>query len=495
MKTLPLDYLLATRQARAGKDQFAGRVTLGLAVGWMVLVALGAYGAGRLDAEVMLAMGWFCLFIATFTLGLGLPFREIQRGAALHASLHSGRCYQEILGTLIRPGEILDQIAYHCTRTFLVASAPWALGYALMWALLSREPAHVLILFVSWLVGSSLFVWSTSYLAQQFTIVNSQFKGGFITSVGETAVGLAVSTPSCVCFLVSLVALMMNNIPVFWVGFLAYVGVTAALPRWVAAAAIEKLPHLCEKVSQLGRSWFRGRNRWVFNWSSNPIVVRERQRDSGRIPGGFLGALILQGPLACLTLVGLWLLQPAMATSRTDDDGVFFTYFILILGGMIQLSRACRRSCGAIVGEVEKQTLESMQNTQMQAREYIRGWLEVTAVPLTLENLAMVVLCSCLSSPPSLLATANFLFLPWLGAAVGLASSCELRREAVVKRYSETSAGSVVGLGVLCGAISWYWPHWQAPWGVLFLTYCLLIFALSIGGLLRRIQIGKAKPD
>jgi len=493
MKTLPLDYLLATRQARAGKDQFAGRVTLGLAVGWMVLVALGAYGAGRLDAEVMLAMGWFCLFIATFTLGLGLPFREIQRGAALHASLHSGRCYQEILGTLIRPGEILDQIAYHCTRTFLLASAPWALGYALMWAVLSREPAHVLILCGSWLVGSSLFVWSTSYLAQQFTIVNSQFKGGFITSVGETAVGLAVSTPSCVCFLVSLVALMMNNIPVFWVGFLAYVGVTAALSRWVAAAAIEKLPHLCEKVSQLGRSWFRGRNRWVFNWSSNPIVVRERQRDSGRIPGGLLGALILQGPLACLTLVGFSMLLPAVAQSRHGDDYVL-TYSLMGLVGMIQLSRACRRSCGAIVGEVEKQTLESMQNTQLQAREYIRGWLEVAAVPLTLENLA-ILLCLCLLSPPSLVATANFLFLPWLGAAVGLASSCELRREAAVKRYSETTAGSLVGFGVICGAISWYWPHWQAPWGGLFLTYCLVVFALSIRNLLSRIQIGKARPD
>ncbi|MBT9588770.1 hypothetical protein IV102_35880 [bacterium] len=486
MNSLPIDYLLRTRAVRSRPDTFVrNTVMIGLVV-WLALSGLSVLAYQ--EAYVVRGFASCLLFLVTVVLMLTLPIRQVQKDAAVHTSFYGGRCYQEILGSLIRPREILDQVAWHSARTYVRTSTPWALLIVSLWMLvqpsLTVEFLRGLLL---WIPGSTLFVWATSYPAQQFAIYNSRARDGLVASLGESLVRLVTAVPVGLCLLVALIAMMTGRYWVMAGCVLGYLGWTMLVCRLLAATGIERLPDLRHKVGEFSRRWLGRRNRYVLAWSDNPIVVRERKRDAGRVPGQLLGALLWQFPLAgaVLLLAGSTFPEIRPAEYANAIDG------ILVLCGGVQMCRASRRCSGAIVAEVESQTLESMQNTRLHARELLSGWLQVGTYPRLLESLVILVCLMFLSggsiAPLSALA---FLLAPGLGAALGLAASCAANRQTAARVHSESMMSTAFGYFLLVFVYAVVWSaSWTIPWSLLLVLHMVAVFFFAMVGLLRKIEI------
>ena len=196
MNCLPIDYLLRTRTGRSGPDTFVrNTVLIGLIV-WLALSGLSFFAYHKVEVDVVRGFATGLLFLVTAVVMLTLPLRQVQKDAAVHTSFYGGRCYQEILGSLIRPREILDQIAWHSARTYVRTSTPWAALIAGLWILAQPSLAvYFLQGLLLWIPGSTLFVWATSYPAQQFAIYNSQARDGLVASLGETLVRMVTAVP------------------------------------------------------------------------------------------------------------------------------------------------------------------------------------------------------------------------------------------------------------------------------------------------------------
>ena len=488
MNCLPIDYLLRTRTGRSGPDTFVrNTVLIGLIV-WLALSGLSFFAYHKVEVDVVRGFATGLLFLVTAVVMLTLPLRQVQKDAAVHTSFYGGRCYQEILGSLIRPREILDQIAWHSARTYVRTSTPWAALIAGLWILAQPSLAvYFLQGLLLWIPGSTLFVWATSYPAQQFAIYNSQARDGLVASLGETLVRMVTAVPVGLCLLVAWIALINGKYAVMAGCLLGYLCLTMLMCRQVAATGIERLPDLRHKVSEFSRRWLGRRNRYVLAWSDNPIVVRERRRDAGRVPGQLLGALLWQFPLAgaVLLLAGSAFTEIRPAEYAGAIDG------ILILCGGVQMCLASRRCSGAIVAEVESQTLESMQNTRLHARELVSGWLQVGTYPRLLESVVILAGLMLLSdgavAPSSALA---FLLAPGLGAALGLAASCAANRQNASRAQSESMTLAVFGYFVLVFVYVVVRPEsWTIPWSLLLVLYMVAVFCFAMNGLLRKIEI------
>ncbi|CAN0323596.1 unnamed protein product, partial [Phaeothamnion confervicola] len=345
MQSDSLAYLLQTRDARRERDRFPEKMFAIAAIAWLavflLLVALAPLHCGLGEAARMVACT--ILIPVTAMVLIGLPLRQVTKDASIHASFFGGNCYQEILGTLLRPRDILDQIARHSIRQGLKQSSPWVGLSALLWTILCPVGFFkILLAVILWAPLTALFIFGCTYMAQELAIWNSQLKDGLLNSLGAMVLGSLTVAPFVVAGLVA---------------------ATCLCNREYEAAATAAL---------LGRKIVgHRRNPWVPIWSQNPIVVRERTRDASRMPGGLLGALVFQLPLFFSTL----LLMLPLACDATVNHDLY--WFLMVIGSIIQSTRAGRRCTGAIVGEIENKTLESMLNTRLHAREYVRGWLEV----------------------------------------------------------------------------------------------------------------------
>ena len=484
-----VDYLLQRRASRE-RDPFARNMMLLGGLAWLLLTAMAMKANDSVDPGIPLGVGLVILGILTLTLAISIPLRQIQKDSQLHASLHGGRCYQEILGSLLTPTEMVDQIAWHSAHTYLRASAPWTALLTALWAV--GVPAHglqTMLIGVLWWPLSTLFVWSSSYLAQQFCIYNSQLKEGFVRSVGDSLVGLVVGVPTGLALLATWVCLINGRLGLALFFGLLYLLFTRGLSRAVASAGIERLPHLRQRLQTISRFWLGRRNRFVWAWSENPIVVRERRREAGRIPGQWLGALLFQLPLASLTALVL-LNLPA----GPPDDYPVLCSFVMVTLGALQILRASHRCSQAIVAEVEHQTLESMQNTRLHAREYLSGWLQIGALPLVLENLLIALMLATAGPlPPAnfLIHSLVFCLAPVVGASLGLAASYASNRQAAARRYSEFLCLAAFGLGVASVA-SCFLPTELIPsWPALLLIYGVTTFTLALRHLLSNIEISQ----
>jgi hypothetical protein len=458
---------------------------------WLVLVLL-SFLAHQFSLEATYALGMGLLVCVTGLLIVTVPLRHVHKDASIHASFYGGRCYPEILGTLLKPVDIVDQVAWHSARSYLRASAPSTLLITVLWLLMRPSLAPQVLGFVAaWIPVSTLLVWASSYLAQQFSIYQSQLKDGLVASLSESLVGTLTAAPVLLLFLVGLVALMVGNLWLTLGCFLIYVLYTTMVCRKVAALGIERLPFLRHKMSQVGRRWLGRRNRYVPAWSDNPIVVRERHRDAGRIPGQLPGALLFQFPLAgCMALLlAAGLSEPQYANPEEQSN---LGYGLLVTCGAIQWLRAGQRSSTALVAEIESQTMEPMQNTRLHARELVWGWLQVASVPCLLEStLILLLLQGAFNGPISLPASLTFLFLPVLGASQGLVASFARNRQAAARRFSESLAVSVFGWAMVAWIATMFCNGWLVPWATLMLLYCVVITLCAVYGMLRQIEIAR----
>lgn len=442
-----LSYMLQSREARAPRDPFVVNLLLyGLAF-WLFLQVFGLRHWP--DFSYVKGTGQFVLSLISLFLVISLPMRQLQKDAAVHASLYGGRCYDEVLGSLLRPREIVDQIAFHSVTRCLRSNARWVALIAGLWLLLMPGWfLHLVLAAVAWFPVTAIFVLATSYLAQQLTIYRAQLNKGLAGSFLDSLLALVTSAPMVLSLLFAFFAVLCQYLTLAFAFSLAYVILGVVVSRALAIGGIERLPGASQTVQRLNRRWLGSRrNPWVFTWSQNPIVVRERARDAGRIPGHLLGALIFQAPLAStgLFLTGLFHYNDALALS---DVGTF--YGCLGLVGCLQLLLASHRASGAIVGEVVSQTMEPMQNTRLHAREFLFGWLQVAAVPRVAENLVILIAlyflfgtsASPLTAIPYALA---FLLTPIVGAALGLWASYAPSREKAAKAHSNLLTGTLFG--------------------------------------------------
>lgn len=502
MQSDSLAYLLQTRDARRGRDRFPEKMFGIAAIAWLVmfliLVALPPRHGGVGEAARIIA----CTILSPVTgmVLIGLPLRQISKDASIHASFFGGNCYQEILGTLLRPRDILDQIARHSIRQGLKQAAPWAALSALLWTVLF--PAiflKVLLAVVLWAPVTALFIFGCTYQAQELAIWNSQLKDGALNSLGATFLGAVTVAPFVIAGIIAAFSLGNDDFATA-TGALVVVALTIPLCRYVCVLGIERLPHVRLKLQQLGRKIVgHRRNPWVPTWSQNPIVVRERTRDASRMPGGLLGALAFQLPLFFGSLL---LVLPALGDPQVSQD---LYWFLIAVGSIIQSTRAGRRCTGAIVGEIENKTLESMLNTRLHAREYVRGWLEVATVPLLIENLLILVPILAVSSKANpyflLVSTAIFLISPLVGASVGLYSSVAKNREQASRRFSEVAGTSVLVWLIVSfvNAVVINMNEYSARaafqaaehylWPVVFLLYIAAVGTICWKLMLRRIEI------
>ncbi len=489
----PLTYMLQSRENRGRKDHFVRDVMLCGLVTWLAIVLLSM---GRVDdLAFVTGTGLFVLSLISMFLVVALPMRQLQKDAALHASLFGGRCYDEVLGTRVRSTEIVDQIALHSVTRCLQASARWVALIAILWCLLSPGWAlQVLLGAVAWFPLVAAFVLPTSYLAQQLTIYNSQLKNGAAGSLIDSLLSLATVGPMCLLLLVAFIASMFHNFPLTFASCLAYLTLGILVSRRMAIAGIERLPKVRERVQALSRRWLGvRRNPFVFAWSQNPIVVRERARDAGRIPGHFLGALIFQAPLFFAGLLFAWYFD-AHEVAFISDSGPF--YSVLFLFGLVQFVFASRRASGAIVSEVVSQTMEPMQNTRLHAREFLFGWLQVAAVPRMFENVLIFIPlyyafgAKSISVGMAALCGLIFVALPMVGAALGLLASYAINREKAARAHSELMMATLFGwfaVASVAGATMSEPTGWL--WCAVFFTYAAGIFCLCMAQILRKIEI------
>lgn len=497
-----LTYLLQSRENRGKQDHFTRDVILCGLVLWLVIILVALRHVAdasfvRGSAQVVLSM------VSTFLI-ISLPVRQLQRDSAIHASLYGGRCYDEVLGTMISPREIVDQIAFHSVTRCLRSSAPWVALIAGLWCLSAPQWfLQVLLFALAWFPVAAAFILPTSYLAQQLAIYNSQLKSGAASSLFDSVFALVTAGPMGLLILSGLVALVLQYFTLVLAFALAYLVFGVLVSRALATTGIERLPKLNESVQALSRKWLGvRRNPCVVSWSQNPIVVRERARDAGRIPGHFLGALIFQAPLFFTGLLFAWCFDGQEGAFR-DDPGSFST--ILILCGLVQFVLASRRASGAIVGEVVSQTIEPMQNTRLHAREFLFGWLQVAALPRMVENvlifLPVYYAFGAASVPIGLAILSGLLFVttPVVGAALGLLASYAINREKAAKAHSDLMMTTLFGWFVVSTvgqfAISdvplqdlggaWVGSYWCA----VLLLYYAAVFSCSMARTLQKIEI------
>ncbi len=362
--------------------------------------------------------------------------------ASLHQSLLLKERYEDLLGSSLTPRVLVDQIAYFSLRKCLLEiMMPMArLGCALaLCHILGKEQSVDAFLsslgYGAYMLGASAaFLLPLTYLCQHWSVLmhfqrNLTSCCQVVGLFGLCVFGFGLSESS-------------HPWLTLFVGWVVAVVAFRYLAIWVS----REVPWL----KQLGGSQRRlmrfRNNRWIFSWSENPVICRERARQSRQVPFGPLGAMAFDLPMA--GLFGLAILAVGLSSSSYDHLWIFGVPLALI-----QTMRGARNASLATVSEVVHRTLEATSLTSLTAAVFQRGWLELVAVPLLVEN-GLVALClggfgwaSWNEENAIGFSTVLLLLLlgPLVGAILGFYVSCTASLEAQKTKASNVS-GSLIAL-------------------------------------------------
>jgi hypothetical protein len=364
--------------------------------------------------------------------------------ASLHQSLLLKERYQDLLGSSLTPRLLVDQIAYFTIRKcFLETLKPMArLGCALaLCHILGKTQSLDAFLWslrysLYLLGGSAVFLLPVTYLCQHWSVL-MHFQRN-LTSICQV-VGL---------FGLCVFGFGLSESSHPWLSlFVGWVVAVVAF-RYLAIWVAQEVPRL----QQLGGSQRRlmrfRNNHWILSWSENPVIFRERARQSRQVPFGPLGAVVFDLPM--VSFFGLMVVAIGISGSSYDNLWIFGVPL-----GIVQTMRAARSSSLAAVSEVVHRTLEATSLTSLTAAVFQRGWLELVAVPLLIENI-LVIVClggfglACHGWNELTTIGLNFTVLllllgPLFGAIIGFYVSCAANLELQKTKASNVS-GSLIGL-------------------------------------------------
>ena len=475
-----IGYLLERRASRQSPDRLVPLILTLSVLGWLLIVAL----MGRPSLNDVRIVATAILFCATPVALIGLALRQIQGDAGLHASLQGGNCYPEVLGTLLRPAEIIDQIAAHSAKTYLKLALRWTPVFTAGWLILQPASAGLILTWaLAWIPLSTLFVWTTSFLAQQFIIFQSQMQAAPGGSLGENLIGIATGLPLGLMGILALVGWFGALPKLALGGTVAYGLLCLMLNRRLAAVGINRLPHLRLRLQQLGRRWTDFRNRFLVAWTDNPIVVRELRRDARWLPLQMLGAWLYMFPMSSLIFL-IASRFPAMSAYEAR----LVNHWLILACALLSYGAASARCGMAIAAEVEAQSMEPLQNTRLRSEEFLWGWIQVGAVPRLVDGLLLCLVCqACLGQLP-IDSALVLLVAPLAGAVLGLSSSYASSRQAAQRQRGEALALHIAGwlfLKVVLSALNLNWLDGQ----LVLAGYLTIVSAFSLAVLRSRIDV------
>ncbi len=342
----PLGYLLDLRRARTSYRQQALGLSALFAVPCFALTAINPDAGARF------------LIIAAVGMVLVLPVYQARSQLSLLSSLRRSHCLEELLGCGLPAQSCADQLARHAVRELLWLTLP-VLAVLVPGALLAGPEMRAYLLGLGlWLPVMIYLTALGSYAA----FVQMAWAGGWRRK--------ARLAGRCWPLLVAPVFLLVSN-----GGPLAtLVALSLALfvLRALAAQTLDRTVR-DEPARPAGAKW---RNRWVTAWSENPIVVRECWRRSS-VPGGLPGYLLLRFFSVALP-VGWILLIVENRDRLTFWGGAALLAFFYA-------ARAAQRTLGAVVGEREMATWDTLAQTGLELRTFIVGWVQVGSFPVLLE--------------------------------------------------------------------------------------------------------------
>jgi len=489
MSHSPLTYLLERRAAREAPDRMVPMLLTIVALAWLALVALMGLAGANLTPELLRGVAACMLFCATPVALLGTALRQVVKDSSLHDNFQAGRCYPEILGTRLRAGEMVDQVALHSARQSLRLTLKWTPVFAGLWLMLYPELAgRILMAAAAWVPLSLVLTWSTSYLGQQMVIIQGQMRSTPAGSLGEATLASLTTFLVVVLMAISVGGAVAGSPRVALLGLAAYVMLGRSLCRWLAVVGIEKLPRVRLRLQLLGRRWTDFRNRYLLCWSQNPIVVRELRRDARRLPFQAVGAWFYFFPLGTLMV----LLGAQLYGQTTGHDARLFSSWLILASSLISFATAGGRCSTAIAGEIESQSMEPLQNTRLRTEEFLSGWLQVGAVPRIVDGLMVVVACQLTVGHVAWDCLPLVLVAPLAGAASGLACSYASNRQTAARQRGEWVAVLVFGWLMLNGVLAMLNLTWMQGY-LLFSGYLLATAAISLSTLWGKIDIAKSR--
>jgi hypothetical protein len=430
----PVSFLLDRLEFNRGLDK---TISLGLGTVIAVCCLLTAFFSGGLVAvDLFRLMLPTCFgFYALWTL-LFLPLSICWSCASLHQSLLLKERYDDLLGCSLTCQEFVDQIALNtlkrCARESLKPIA--RLGLALVFCtLFGKTPAVDAFLWslracMCLLGASTALLLPLSYLCQHWSVL-IHFRRN-LTSLCQVFGFIGLGLFGFLVFASPLPWLTLG------LGWSLSIVVFRRLAIWVC----QEVPRL-KRLGDTQRRLLRFRNNpWIVSWSENPVIFRERARQSRQVPLGPLGAIVFDLPMLSL----FWLAILVFGVSN-ETYGHFWIFGVPL--AIIQIMRAARSSSLATVSEVVHRTLEATSLTSLTASVFQRGWIELVALPLLVENVLIVLTIGWFSlacplwndgTVPGLSISVVLLVLgPLMGAIVGFYVSCSANLEFQKKKSSQ----------------------------------------------------------
>lgn len=251
--------------------------------------------------------------------------------------------------------------------------------------------------------------------------------------------------------------------------FTGPVGAFLTLCLLVACAREAAVRGLTRAVGSVRASAVRKRRRPGRLWGENPIAAREQCRES---PTGYwfwklavLGGMLYWAGSVLYCTISPNLLRyplpnlryPVLPWGHCEPTVAFWGG--LAAFGAVAFLRGAHRTLGAVVGEREQGTWETLTQTGLTVTAFLRGWLQVGSQTLLLEAIPLTLLAGVVAALLDgihlwqvLLAGLTLALLAVTGPALGLAlSACSnSRREATGRLLA------AVVLGVLLWMLAWW---------------------------------------
>lgn len=436
----PVSFLLDRLPINGGQDK---TILRGLSALVAVCFLLTSFFNGPLvGVELLRMMLPACFgFYALWTL-LIFPLTICWACASLHQSLLLKERYDDLLGCTLTCQEFVDQVALNtlkrCVRESVKPIARVGLALVLC-VILSKTPTTEAFLWslhgcLSLLVISVILLLPLSYLCQHRSVL-IHFQRN-LTSLCQILGFLGLG----------LFAYFVSQSPQPWLTLALGWSFSIVMFRRLAIWVSQEVPRL-RQLSGSQRRLLRFRsNGWIFSWSENPVIFRERARQSRQVPFGPLGAIVFDLPMVSLFWLGIF----AFGVS-SGAYGYFWIFGVPL--AIIQIMRAARSSSLATVSEVVHRTLEATSLTSLTASVFQRGWIELVAVPLLVENLliglslgAFSLACPHWNDGTAVGLSISMVLLllgPLFGAIVGFYVSCSPSLECQKSKSSSVTGGLV----------------------------------------------------
>lgn len=393
------------------------------------------------------------IWIGAFWYFLGFPHRML--GAALGVAAVAGSAFgwvlrhhgrlklvhgitEEIRATPLGNSSLVDGASLYLGRNALLCSLPWLALASLLW----RPGLGELIQATILAAGFSLWM---AYDAQ----VNYLWSGGRPDGLLGRVMCAVSTLPAGLC----LGMLWWKGVPLLS-SFLVASALGLGLARAMAVLGV----HLAADVRQtLASSWKEvlrrvriPHPRRLFQLlTSNPVSLREFDRQANQSPGGFLVRLLVS-----ILLCSLLHLTMALIFNSTQ-------FALILLPGSV----AWRLALSTTRSDLDEEAMALLKQTGLRSPEYVDGlalsscFAETLSVATALALLPLVV-ASLEVGPALLLWAVVLLFMPFCAAYAGVLDGLVLsqgywatlnrRRPAAILSFSFVLSLGLIALLVLC---------------------------------------------